>query len=142
MHVSDAITIHARPERLISLYLDIAHWPQLFPDTIRGARLLGKKGNETTVEVDHRTAGRVLNIIRRRSATEIELDELKPRYAATFLNRFDPVPEGTRYTVVADIRLRMPYALLAPILMGYVRRMVRRYVLEPMRELAEQGAPA
>jgi hypothetical protein len=34
----------------------------------------------------------------------------------------------------------MPYALLAPFLRGYVRRTVRRYVLEPMRVYAETMA--
>jgi hypothetical protein len=91
----------------------------------------------TTVDVDHRSAGHVINIIRRRSGSTIELDEFKPKYDATFINRFDATPEGTRYTVSADIRLKMPYAVLAPFLAGYVRRTVRRYVLQPMRVYAE-----
>ena len=125
MHASATITIHAPPERLIALYLDFAHWSQLFPATIRGVGLVRKRGDETTVEVDHRTEGRVVNVVRRRSASEIELEELKPRYAATFLNRFDAVTEGTRYTVTADVHLRMPYALIAPVLRGFVRRAMR-----------------
>ena len=121
----------------MTLYLDYAHWSRLFPATIRGVRLLRCGGSETTVEVDHRTAGHVVNIIRRRSANEIELEEFKPKYDATFVSRFDAVAAGTRYSVSADIRLEVPYALLAPFLSGYVRRSVRRYVLEPMRVYAE-----
>jgi len=137
VHVDAAMTIHAPCERLVTLYLDYAHWPRLFPATIRGVRLVRREGSETTVEVDHRTAGHVVNIIRRRSANEIELEEFKPKYDATFVSRFDAVAAGTRYSVSADIRLEVPYALLAPFLSGYVRRSVRRYVLEPMREYAE-----
>ena len=137
VHVDAAMTINAPRERLMTLYLDYAHWSRLFPATIRGVRLLRCGGSETTVEVDHRTAGHVVNIIRRRSENEVELEEFKPKYDATFVNRFDAVAGGTRYAVSADIRLRVPYALLAPFLRGYVRRSVRRYVLEPMRVYAE-----
>jgi hypothetical protein len=142
VHVSAAITVHAPPDRLVARYLDFAQWPQLFAATIRGTRLVQSRGDEMTVEVDHRTAGRVINVIRPRSPNEIELGEFKPKFEATFLNRFDPIPEGTRYTVVADVKLKMPYALLAPFLTGYVRRAVRRYVLEPMRDVAERSTAA
>jgi hypothetical protein len=139
VHAHAAITIHAPPECLVARYLDVARWPQLFPATIRGTRLVRREGDDLTVEVDHRTAGRVVNVLRRHSPTVIVLEEFKPRFRATFLNRFDPIPEGTRYTVVADVRLRIPYALLAPVLTGYVRWTVRRYVLEPMRASAERS---
>ena len=136
------MTIRAPRERLVALYLDFAHWPQLFPATIRGVHLVRRQGDETTIAVDHRTDGRVINVLRRCSASEVELAEFKPRYAATFVNRFDAIPGGTRYTVVADVHLRMPYALLAPFLRGVVRRAVRRYVLEPMRTFVERSASA
>ena len=142
MRVEVATTIRAPVERLVARYLDFAHWPLLFPATIRGTRLLRREGNAMIVEVDHRTAGRVINVIRPASDRVIELEEHKPKYDATFANRFDPSEEATRYTVVADIRLRMPYALLAPFVKGYVRRIVRRYVLEPMREAAERDSGA
>lgn len=121
-------------------YLDVADWPRLFPATIRATRVVRRAGDEITVEVDHRTAGRVINIVRPRSPNEIVLEEFKPKFDATFLNRFEAEADGTRYTVVADVRLHLPYALLAPVLAGYVRRTVRRYVLDPMRAAAERGA--
>lgn len=138
IHVEVTTTIHAPRERLVALNLDHEHWTRLFSATIRGVRLIESGAGRTIVEVDHRTAGRVINILRRRSASEIELEEFKPRYDATFLNRFDAVADGTRYTVIADVRLKMPYALLAPVLRPYARRAVRRYVLEPMRAHAER----
>jgi hypothetical protein len=140
VHTRAAIRIDERPERLVARYLDFAHWPDLFPATIRGTRLVRDRGDEIVVEVDHRTAGRVVNVLRRRSAHEIELEERKPRYRATFLNRFDDAGDGTRYTVVATVSLSWPYALLGPLLAPYVRRAVRRYVLEPMRDAAERDA--
>jgi hypothetical protein len=43
------------------------------------------------------------------SLQEIRLEEFKPRYDAVFLNRFEPDPEGTRYTVTVEIALNGAY---------------------------------
>jgi len=141
VHTTEAITIAAHPDLLVALYLDYERWPELFPATIRGVRILGRNDSEATVEVDHRTEGRVMNVVRQRAPHEIELRERKPRYSATFVNRFDAAGDGTLYTVIADVRLAMPYALLAPVAGLIVRRAVRRHVLEPMRAAAERVAP-
>lgn len=50
---------------------------------------------------------------------------------------FQAVPERTRYTVVADLRLRGVAKLLGPLLGGYIRRQIARYVLAPMQVAAE-----
>jgi hypothetical protein len=138
IQVEASILIHAPAERLAALYLDHAHWSRLFPKTIRGVRLVRQSPAETVVEVDDRTAGPVVNVIRPRSAREISLEEFKPTFDATFRNSFEPTPDGTRYRVTADVRLKRPFAVLAPFLHGYVRRSIRRYVLEPMRTYAER----
>jgi hypothetical protein len=122
---------------VIALYLDHAHWPRLFPATIRGVRFLRQAPGEIVVEVAHRDEGPVVNVIRPRPPHVVELEEFKRRFDATFLNRFDDTPEGTRYTVVAEVRLKPPFRVLAPFLRALVRRRVRRYVLEPMRAFAE-----
>ena len=57
--------------------------------------------------------GRVVNIIRPTSASVIVLEEFKPRFDATF----------------------------APLLRGVIRNRMRRFVLEPMRQAAEQERP-
>jgi hypothetical protein len=44
VHVDAAMTINAPRERLMTLYLDYAHWSRLFPATIRGVRLLRCEG--------------------------------------------------------------------------------------------------
>lgn len=140
VRVREAVIIRASPEKAAALYLDYERWPRLFPATIRGVRLLRERAGEITVEVDHRTEGRVVNIIRPESPTVIALDELKPRFAATFVNRFDASPAGTQYTVDADVRFRGAYALLAPLLHGIVRQRIRQFVLEPMRLAAERAS--
>jgi hypothetical protein len=142
VHVGVATTIHASPNRLAALYMDYEHWPRLFPATIEGVRLLRRSAGEIVVEVNHRTAGPVVNRIRRRSPHEIELEECKPKFDATFINRFEQIAAGTRYIVIADVRLKSPYGLLAPFLRGYVRRTIRRYVLDPMRAFAEERTSA
>ena len=140
VRVRDAMTIRTAPEKAAALYLDYKGWPRLFPATIRGVRLLRERAGEITVEVDHRTEGRVVNVIRPESRTVIVLDELKPRFAATFVNRFDASPAGTQYTVDAEVRLRGAYAVLAPFLRGVVRRRIRQFVLEPVRAAAERDS--
>lgn len=129
--------IHASPERLVRLYRDYEHWSSLFPATIRGVRLLREGDQETTVEVDHRTEGAVVNIIRPLAPTVIELEEFKPRFDAKFINRFEREGDGARYTLDADVRLHMPFALLGPLIKPIVRRRMRRFVLEPMQTAAE-----
>jgi len=141
VRVREALVIRAAPDRLAALYLDYKSWPELFPETIRGVRRVAVQNGDTTVEVDHRTAGRVVNIIRPMSASVIALEEFKPRYDATFVNRFESVPQGTRYVLDAEIRFHMPYALVAPLLQGIVRDRMRRFVLEPMRDEAERERP-
>jgi hypothetical protein len=142
VHVSADISIHATPERLAALYLDYAPWSRLIPATIRGVRHLETAPRSVTVEVDHRTEGHVMNIIRPVSPTTIALDEFKPRYSAAFVNRFDTVADGTRYTVDAEVKFHMPYAVIAPLLRGLVRRRVQQFVLEPMRAAGNQDASA
>jgi hypothetical protein len=141
VRVREALVVRAKPDRLAALYLDYANWPELFPATIRGVRWLEEHDGDITVEVDHRAQGGVVNIIRPMSASVIALEEFKPRYDATFVNRFEGVPQGTRYVLDAEIRFRMPYALVARLLRGVVRRRMRQYVLEPMRVIAEQERP-
>ena len=139
VRVREAMTIRAAPEKAAALYLDYERWPRLFPATIRGVRMLRERPGEITVEVDHRTEGRVVNVIRPESPTVIALDELKPRFAATFVNRFDASAAGTQYAVDAEVRFRGVYALIAPVLASIVRRRIRQYVLQPMRVAAEWG---
>ena len=141
VRVREALVVRARPDRLAGLYLAYANWPELFPATIRGVRFLEEHDGDITVEVDHRTEGRVVNIIRPMSASVIVLEEFKRRYDATFVNRFESVPQGTRYVLDAEVRFHMPYALVAPLLRGVVRQRMRQYVLEPMRVIAEQESP-
>ena len=141
VRVREALVIHAAPDRLAALYLDYANWPELFPATIRGVRWLEEHNGDITVEVDHRDEGPVVNIIRPMSASVIVLEEFKPRFDATFVNRFESVPQGTRYVLDAEIRFPLPYALVAPLLQGVVRNRVRRFVLEPMRAEAERERP-
>jgi hypothetical protein len=88
--------------------------------------------------VQHRKEGRMLNVLTTRGPEVVELREYKRRFDATFVNRFEPAPEGTRYTIDATVRLALPYALLAPLLCGVVERSLRRFTLEPMRVAAER----
>src|SRR5574339_173066 len=71
VRVREALVIRAMPDRLAALYLDYRGWPELFPATIRGVRWLEEHDGDITIEVDHRTEGRVVNIIRPMSASVI-----------------------------------------------------------------------
>ena len=137
VHAVASQLIHASPERVSAIYQDYGHWPKLFPATIRGTRLV--RENETTkaIEVDHATAGRVLNLLTVLSPSEIQLEEFKPFYDARFTNRFEADEVGTRYTVIADVQLKGPLRLLTPIARPIVRRRIAKFVLGPLKAMAE-----
>lgn len=137
-HASAAVVIRAQPERVMQLYRDYTRWPQLFPATIRGVRLVRSDGVRTEVEVDHRDEGLVPNVMTEVAPNRIDLWEAKHRYDARFENRFDRVPEGTRYTISADVHLKGAARLLAPFVGPIIRRRMREYVLAPMRRTAEK----
>ena len=141
MHAVASQLIHAAPERVSAIYRDYLHWPQLFSATIRGTRLI--RENETTqaIEVDHARAGRVLNLLTVLSSDEIRLDEFKPHYDARFTNRFEPDARGTRFTVIADVQLKGILRLFALIARPFVRRRIAKFVLGPIKAMAE-AAPA
>jgi hypothetical protein len=141
VHAVASQLIHAAPERVSAIYRDYLRWPQLFSATIRGTRLI--RENETTqaIEVDHARAGRVLNLLTVLSSDEIRLDEFKPHYDARFTNRFEPDARGTRFTVIADVQLKGILRLFALIARPFVRRRIAKFVLGPIKAMAE-AAPA
>jgi hypothetical protein len=135
-HVKSSIIIHAPQARVAQLYRDYSNWAQLFPATIHNTHLVRAEGNRTELAIDHRE-GLVPNIMTVISANRIDLWESKHGYDANFVNLFEEIPEGTRYTVLADIRLKGIRRLLSPLLKGYIRRQIMRYVLMPMKTAAE-----
>jgi hypothetical protein len=133
-----SILIRADPASVAARYRDVPGWPALFPETIRGVRFVARERGRVTVEVDHRHAGTVSNVLTDVSPSRCDLWEEKPRYVGTFVNRFEPAPGGTRYTVEADIRLKGIARLLGPFIGPLIRRRIQRYVLEPMRRACEE----
>ena len=131
--------INAPPERLAALYADWAGWPRLFPATIRGVRLIAHDGQRRTIEVDHTTEGKVINIMMVVSPHEIRLEEFKRRFDARFINRFEAAGQGTRYSIVAEVQLKGVARALGPLVTPIVRARLKRFVLEPMRAAAESG---
>ena len=137
MHAVASQLIHAAPERVSAIYRDFARWPELFPATIRGTRLIRQNDTTKAIEVDHTKAGRVLNLMTVLSADEIRLDEFKPHYEARFINRFEPDGRGTRYTVIADVQLKGVLRLLSLIAPPFVRRRIAKFILGPIKAMAE-----
>ena len=108
MHVTVATTLEAMRGRLVGLLLDYAQWPRIFPATIARTELVRRDARSMVVMVHHRREGRVVNVLTDCGDGVVVLREFKPRYVATFVNRFDPVPGGTRYTVDAAVRTEQP----------------------------------
>jgi hypothetical protein len=136
VEVSD--TVRAPRQTVMDVYADYAGWPRLFP-TISGVRLLRRQGDKLVLEVDH-VEGKVLNELLVRPPDAIDLWEEKRRYDARFANRFEPVRDGTRFTVHGDIFLKGWARLLRPFVPGYARRLIRRLQLEPVKAEAEARA--
>lgn len=138
VHATIAGFIRAPAERVAAVYADHDAWPRTFPRTIRGVRLVREEGADKTLEIDH-VEGKVTNVMHVAGPHEIDLLEWKRRFSARFENHFDPVDGGTRYTLVADVTLRGPLRLLAPLLGPLVRSRMKRFVLDPLRDAAERG---
>jgi hypothetical protein len=139
VHTVVSAEFSAAPTLVAALYADYEGWPRLFPATIRGVRLLADDGERKTVEVDHASEGKVINILVVVSPQEIRLEEFKRRFDARFINRFEAAGQGTRYSIVADVRLKGVAGVLAP-LAPIVRTRLNRFVLEPMRAAVESPA--
>jgi hippurate hydrolase len=93
------------PKATVSaVYGEYPNWPRLFP-TINGVRLLRREGAKLVLEIDH-AEGTVVNEMLVRSPDEISLWEVHRRFDALFVNRFETVPEGTRFTVSGEIHLK------------------------------------
>ena len=137
VHTVVSTEISAPPDVVAALYADYEGWPRLFPATIRGVRLLADDGQHKTIEVDHATEGKVINIMMVVSPHEIRLEEFKRRFDAQFVNRFEAAGQGTRYSIVADVQLKGAARALAPLVPPITRARLNRFVLEPMRAAAE-----
>src|SRR5215831_5301585 len=48
----------------------------------------------------------LINIMMVLSPREIRLEEFRRRFDARFINRFEAVGQGTRYSIVADVQLK------------------------------------
>jgi hypothetical protein len=137
VHEKMFIAINAPRQVVINIYRDFKSWNKLFPATIENARLIKEENKTQTVEVQHKTAGKVINILTHSSPNEIELKEFKPLYNAVFLNRFNVVENGTVYAIEAYIFLKGILIILTPFIHWLVRKRIKNYVLEPMKAFAE-----
>ena len=135
LHVEASTTIRAPRTRVVEIYLDYRNWPKLFP-TIKEVRLVREEPQRKVLEIDHKE-GRVINILTTVSPEEVVLEEFKKKYDGKFVNRFEDVPDGTRFTVAADISLKGFYKLVAPFLDGYIRKQITVFVLDPVKKFAE-----
>jgi Polyketide cyclase / dehydrase and lipid transport len=131
-------TVQAPRQTVLEVYADYRSWPRLFP-TISGVRLLRHEGAKLVLEVDH-VEGKVVNELLVRPPDALDLWEEKRRYDARFRNRFEPVPEGTRFTARGEIYLKGWARLMQPVLRGFVRRQMRRLQLQPVKVEAETRA--
>ena len=127
-----ASTMVSAPKATVSdVYGEYPSWPRLFP-TINGVRLLRREGATLVLEIDH-IEGKVVNELLVRSPDEISLWEAHRRFDALFLNRFETIPGGTRFTVSGEFHLKGLAKLLQPFLRGYARRRMERLQLQPVR---------
>jgi Polyketide cyclase / dehydrase and lipid transport len=138
IHVEVSETIRAAPAKVAGTFRDYRTWPRLFPATIRGVGLVGNERGIEMLEIDH-VEGKVINKLRAVSSNLIELEECKNRFDGHFEYRFEPGPEGTRFTIVADITLKGFCKCLESILRPYVRKQIRRFVIDPMKQAMERS---
>lgn len=137
LHVEASKIIAAPSQRVMAIYLDHSQWHRLFPLTIRSARLVSEEGGRQTIEVDHKQEGKVINLLTVVSKEEIKLEEFKKAFNGVFINWFEPIPGGARYRIFAYISLKGFYRFLQPFVRGLIRKRIYRFVLDPMKNYAE-----
>jgi hypothetical protein len=139
LRVEVSTLIQASPDRVMAIYCNYENWFRLFP-TIRAVRILAATADTITLAIDHRE-GQVINLMTLISRHEVRLEEFKRFYDASFVNQFEAIGAGTKYSLGADIRLKGAARFLGPLLKGYIRRQMRKFVLEPVRKYAESAQP-
>jgi hypothetical protein len=137
LHVEASIDIVSPQPLVMRLYMDYNNWHKLFPLTIRAARCVKEEDGVFIVEVDHKKEGFVTNILTVLSNEEIQLEEFKPKYNATFINRFHAITNGTRYTILANISLKGIYKIASPFIKNAVKNRIMELVLKPMKKFSE-----
>jgi hypothetical protein len=138
MQVELSVNINVAPGTAVAVYLNYRNWHKLFPLTIRSAKYIREENGVLTVKVDHKKEGFVINILKVINNEEIKLEEFKPKYNATFINRFQKIAGGTRYTVIANVSLKSFYKLIGPFIKSIVEKRIRKFVLDPMKEFLER----
>jgi hypothetical protein len=138
MMVVAATTVSAPPATVCDVYAEYRSWPRLF-QTINGVRLLRREGAALVLEIDH-LEGTVINELLVRPPGEISLREVHRRFDSLFLNRFQAIPGGTRFTVTGEIHLKGFARLFQPFLRRYVRKRMERLQLQPVKAEAEARA--
>lgn len=138
MRVQTSIVVNAPADLVRDVYADYASWAEIFP-TISAVRVKEHRGSTLVLEVDH-VEGKVINELTPTSDGELVLGEVKRRYDAVFVNQFDPITAGTRFTVCGELHFKGAARLLEPVLGWYVRRQVRHLQLEPVKARAEAKA--
>jgi hypothetical protein len=138
MTVVASTKVSAPTATVCDVYAEYRSWPRLFP-TINGVRLLRREGAALVLEVEH-LEGTVINELLVRPPDEISLREVHRRFDALFINRFQAIHGGTRFTVTGEIRLKGIARLLQPFLPGYVRKRMERLQLQPVKAEAEARA--
>ena len=140
MRIEVSAIVRAPQPLVMDVYADYTNWPCLIP-TIKGVRLIRREGNRLFLAIDH-VEGAVINELVIRRPDEIDLWEAKRHYHALFQNRFEPVGDGTRFTIKAEIELHPPVGFLQPFLYDYARRRIERFQVEPIKVEAEARASA
>jgi Polyketide cyclase / dehydrase and lipid transport len=136
--VQASTMVSAPRETVAAVYADYPSWPRMFR-TINSVRLLRHDGSKLVLQIDH-AEGRVINELDVRAPDEIDLYEVKRHYDGRFVNRFEAVAGGTRFTVTGQIQLKGWARLLRPLLPPYARRLIRRLQMEPVKNEAERRA--
>lgn len=135
MRVTASIMISAPPDEVFELYADHQAWPDVFP-AIGDVRLLRQEGSRQILEVAHRE-GTVINELVVRPPDEIDVYEVKRRYNAQFVNRFEPVAGGSLLAVDGTIDLKGWARPLTPFFRRHARRLMEQLQLQPIKAAAE-----
>jgi len=138
LHAEVIGRISGTTDEVAGMFRDVEGWPTLFRATIRSVTVVQRDGLRTVVDVEHRE-GKVRNVLTTLSDREFLVEEWKRRYRARFLYRFAPEGHHTQLVLGGEIWIEGVAGLLEPLLGPYVRRQMRRYVVEPLQRAVLYG---
>jgi carbon monoxide dehydrogenase subunit G len=144
IHLKGSWIIKAPRDEVYKIMTDFENVPRNFPAVAQSLRIVGRQGNNLTIEAKAKTFGRVILV-------HMEM-QLRPPVGYVSDNKsaigtagheeflMEEVPEGTKINYTYDVEIDNPFLrIFGRVLIGwYAMRFWKRAVIDKLKEILEQ----